>query len=395
MKRIHSYILVKISGWERERFINLCCKKGITLWNCQSDEESVTVRMTRKDFFKTRQIRRKKCHATVKIIKKRDVKYFLTRYRRNYSILTGFIIAFTLMFVQSRFVWDIEIDGNNVNTDSTVYKFLNEIGVEVGDKTSDIDTEMIEKRIKNELFGVTWVNVRLEGNVLKISMDESKADIIDVDDNKGQSIISLYDGTVESIITRSGTPLVKAGDEVHTGDVLVENKVTVPDDYEENIQEFSVDAEADIYIRTILSYDEELEAGYEDKIYTGKTMTTYGFDVGKYEINIGFPRRIKEYTKTVVNDNLRIGKKLSMPIDIRKTVLREYNTQECEYSRQEAEQYFVEKLGIFIKHLKENKVQINDYHVNIERSGDMYVFHADIEVVVPADSDLRKVKSSE
>ena len=111
MKRIHSYILVKISGWERERFINLCCKKGITLWNCQSDEESVTVRMTRKDFFKTRQIRRKKCHATVKIIKKRDVKYFLTRYRRNYSILTGFIIAFTLMFVQSRFVWNIEIDG--------------------------------------------------------------------------------------------------------------------------------------------------------------------------------------------------------------------------------------------------------------------------------------------
>ena len=53
------------------------------------------------------------------------------------------------------------------------------------------------------------------------------------------------------------------------------------------------------------------------------------------------------------------------------------------------------KVIIYAKHLNENKVQINDYHVNIERSGDMYVFHADIEAVVPADSDLRKVMSSE
>ena len=50
---------------------------------------------------------------------------------------------------------------------------------------------------------------------------------------------------------------------------------------------------------------------------------------------------------------------------------------------------------LFIKHLKENEVQINDYHVNIERSGDKYIAHADIDATVPADFDVRKVETSD
>lgn len=389
MKRIHNYIVIEISGWERERFVNLCCRHGVTLYNCQCEKEIIRTRITRKDYFQTRELRRK-CHVNIRVVKKHDIKFLFARYRRNYSIFAGFVAAFLLMFIASRFVWSIEIDGNHIYTQEAVLKFLEEQGVTTGDKVKDIDTENIEKVIKNELPQITWVNVRIEGNVLKVSIDESKADELKSENIDG-NIISEYSGIVEYIITRSGTPRVTVGDEVSEGDILVENILYVPDDYEENIQQFQTQAQADIFIRTHLSIEKELETSYVDKIYTGHRKTTYVLNINKYEISFGFPKHLKEYDRIVNDENIKIGNLIALPVTMQKITLNEYTECEYEYDDEEAESILNEKIDRIIKHLKQNKVQINDYHVNIERSGDKFIAHADIDVTVPADYDVRKV----
>ena len=273
-------------------------------------------------------------------------------------------------------------------------RFLNEHGISTGDKVKSIDTENIEKAIKDELAQVTWVNVRIEGNILKVSIDESKADELHSTTNDG-NIISGYSGVIEYIITRSGTPKVTVGDEVSEGDILVENTLYVPDDYEENIQQFQTQAQADILIRTQLSWDKEINAIYSDKIYTGRKMTTYVISIDKYEISLGFPRHLKEHDKVVNDENIKIGNLIALPVSVQKITLNEYKENETEYSEEEATAILSDKAERFIKHLKENKVQINDYHVNIERSGDKYIAHADIDATVPADFDVRKVETSD
>ena len=393
MKRIHNYIVIEISGWERERFVNLCCRRGITLYNCQCVKETIRARITRQDYFKTKELRRK-CHVHIKVVKKHDIEFLFARYRRNYSIIAGFATAFVLMFIASRFVWSIEFDGNYIYTDDSMRRFLKEHGISTGDKVKNIDTENIEKAIKNELSQVTWVNVRIEGNILKVSIDESKADELHSTTNDG-NIISGYSGVIEYIITRSGTPKVTVGDEVSEGDILVENTLYVPDDYEENIQQFQTRAQADILIRTQLSWDKEINAVYADKIYTGRKMTTYAISIDKYEISLGFPRHLKEYDKVVNEGNIKIGNLIALPVSVQKITLNEYKENEAEYSEEEAAAILNEKAERFIKQLKENEVQINDYHVNIERSGDKYIAHADIDATVPADFDVRKVETSD
>ena len=74
----------------------------------------------------------------------------------------------------------------------------------------------------------------------------------------------------------------------------------VPDDYEENIQQFQTQAQADILIRTQLSWDKEINAVYADKIYTGRKMTTYAISIDKYEISLGFPRHLKSMTRLLM-----------------------------------------------------------------------------------------------
>lgn len=392
MKGIHNYIVVEISGWERERFINLCCRRDIYFYNCRCVKDTIRACITRQDYFRTKELRRK-CHVHIKVLEKHDVRYILARYRRNYSIIAGFATAFILMLIVSSFVWSIEFDGNYIYTDETMIRFLMEHGVETGDKVKNIDTESIEKAIKDELPQITWVNARIEGNILKISIDESKADELDAA-IAGGNITAGYSGIVEYIVTRSGTPRVTIGDEVSQGDILVEDTVYVADDYEENIQEFKTQADADILIRTQLTFDKELEAVYADKIYTGRKMTTYTINVDKYEISIGLPRHLKECDRVVNNENLTLGN-LALPVSVQRVVLKEYTENEKEYSEAEAQDILNERVERFIKHLKENDVQIYDYHVNIERSGDKYAAHADIAAAVPADFDIRKVETSD
>ena len=104
---------------------------------------------------------------------------------------------------------------------------------------------------------------------------------------------------------------------------------------------------------------------------------------------------LKEYDKVVNEGNIKIGNLIALPVSVQKITLNEYKENEAEYSEEEAAAILNEKAERFIKHLKENEVQINDYHVNIERSGDKYIAHADIDATVPADFDVRKVETSD
>lgn len=144
-----------------------------------------------------------------------------------------------------------------------------------------------------------------------------------------------------------------------------------------------------------MSWDKEINAVYADKIYTGRKMTTYAISIDKYEISLGFPRHLKEYDKVVNDENIKIANLIALPVSVQKITLNEYKENETEYSEEEAAAILNEKAERFIKHLKENEVQINDYHVNIERSGDKYIAHGDIDATVPADFDVRKVETSD
>ena len=46
-ERIHNYIVDQISGWEQERFINLCCGRGL-LYNCRCVKKTIRARITRQ-----------------------------------------------------------------------------------------------------------------------------------------------------------------------------------------------------------------------------------------------------------------------------------------------------------------------------------------------------------
>ena len=75
------------------------------------------------------------------------------------------------------------------------------------------------------------------------------------------------------MITRKGVPVVKIGDEVNVGTVLVEGKVPIFDNDGNIVSYDYVDADADVTIRAEYPIHRKISRYYRHKNYTGNEYT--------------------------------------------------------------------------------------------------------------------------
>ncbi|MDD5828230.1 MAG: sporulation protein YqfD, partial [Lachnospira sp.] len=224
-----TYLLIKIEGEEKERFLNLCRHNNIGLWDIVIKDECIFAKIKRNDFLKIKNIRHK-AHIKIRVMKKRMLRYTFFKYRKHYAFALGIFIAAVFVKIMSLFIWNISFEGNSKYTDSTLRKYLNELDINTGILINDVDCDYIETSMRNNYFDITWVSSEIRGTRLVIHVKESDSDIIpddiisdssiDYDSVTADNLVASEDGNVVSIITRNGTPLVKAGDTVQKGDVL-------------------------------------------------------------------------------------------------------------------------------------------------------------------------------
>ena len=192
------------------------------------------------------------------------------------------------IYICSLFLFNITFSGNSNLTTPVLTRYLESIGVKNGCRTACIDCNDIEKKMREDFDEITWVAAAVKGNHLYISIKENDSFEGEIKSTEiPENIIASDDGTIESIITRSGTPLVKKGDNVEKGQVLVSGVVNICDDSGEVIAKRGVTADADVLIKTEMIYSDELSEKYENKVFTGKTRVNAVIRAGNYIISIG------------------------------------------------------------------------------------------------------------
>ena len=219
------YLQVRFWGRDVERYLNLCGRNDLLLWNVRRTAEGIVCCIAVEDYRESRPFLRKT--GTKSAIEKRaGLPFFLHRYRKRWLFALGCFLALGVLYLSSGFVWRIEIRGNSYISDEKILQLLEEHRWFYGSRIASVDTETLEKTLRNELTDIIWVSADLTGTCLTIDIKEN----LRWEDEVGQSeetlsggydLVSTADGVVSSIVTRSGTPKVKAGDEVKNGDVLI------------------------------------------------------------------------------------------------------------------------------------------------------------------------------
>ena len=221
IRLILGYVRVEIEGYYIEKFINICLDKKILIWKLKR-KTGVTLyfNIGIKDYKKLKEICRK-TNCKIKIRSKKGLPFFLHKYKKRKIFLIVLIVISIVIYASSKYVWNIQIEIEENKTLENINRDLSELGIKRGMKKNEIDTNKIITEIRLKRNDISWMGIDIKGTnvIVKIVKADDKPKILDK--NEYCNIVATKTGVVESIVAQNGTPLVKVGDTVQKGDILI------------------------------------------------------------------------------------------------------------------------------------------------------------------------------
>lgn len=384
LKYIRGYLRIRVWGFSPERFMNLCSNKDILLWDIVRDGEVYYMNITLKGFFSLRPIV-KKTGTRVAVLQRYGLPFFLPKLLKRKVFLAGLFLTVAFWIWSSAYIWNIELAGNYQITQDVFNRFLKENQVTEGMRKDQLDIETLEKEIRKQFPQVTWASARLEGTKLRIDIKENDAPIITEtkEETVGKDLVSQYEGTVVSVMVRSGVPVVAAGDTVENGTVLVEGRVPVYND-DGTVREYIyVDADADVVLEHTREFTASLSFDYIKKEYTGREKKRYYLRLGEKELRLPEDRPFLVYDSVIRESRPLVFQKLSIPVYTGSYTHREYQNVEYEYTLDEARTLLNQKISVYIASLEEKGVQIIEKDVKIDTTEGSWVVTGEFLVQEP------------
>ena len=386
MKWWSGYILVELSGYSPERLLNLCGYNGIELWELVCAEGNYRFYVRRSDFKQLVGFVRKSKTRLV-ILKKCGLPFWMRQRRKRWWFAAGILICGLLMYTLSLHIWEIDFDGNSYFTDELLQEALMESGYYAGMPASRIVCDDLEMMLRETYPEITWVSAQIRGTQLYIQIRENEG-ILTVEevDESPSDLVAAVDGVITSIITRNGTPVVKAGDTVTAGQILVKGVVELYNDSKEKIGEHFVRADADIQAQTVIPYEDRLSMEYPVKWYTGEQryQLAVSFWGHEFELDISelpWWQPFAVYDRVTTQKQVYLTEDLALPIRWQLTTLREYEEIRGIYSREQVIRMAEDNCAKFFANLCEKGVQIIEKNVGIDTMGNECVAQGTVTVI--------------
>lgn len=398
LRYLSGYVCVELTGYATERFLNLCTNHDIYIWNMSHEENTYTFCMRLDDFWQIRPLIRK-TRTKIRVKKKCGFPFFLYRYRKRKMFLLGFLLCIGIVYAFSCYVWNIEVCGNSTLSDDTVYRYLETEKIKVGTSKRQVDCEALEAKIRQHFSNVIWTSVRLEGTKLTVDVKENlitqEPQEKEETDEEAKDLVANKDAVILSIVTRNGTPKVKAGDKVKKGKALVLGRIDIYNDAKEIAGYRYCKADADIIARTAYPYSYEVPGMVSQKEYTGKEQKRYSFwyrkkYIGLYQKGISY----RLYDKETEKKQLCIMENFYLPFYIQTDIYREYRVKNHKIDKKEAKEMAADNLDLFLSKLEEKGLQIIEKNVMMNKEKNNYIFQGTVYTKEKLES-YRKTKKLE
>ncbi len=354
-----------VEGYYIERFINLCSNRKIVLWNLErKDNITLIANIDKKEFKRLKGIARKtKCR--VKIQNKIGLPFVVRKYKKRKIFLILILLIFLLIFSLSHFVWNIEVQSSENISKDEIILLAEQEGLKIGALKNSVDTKEVINKIRLERDDIAWVGIEIKGTnvIIKIEEADIKPEIIDEDEYC--NIVADSDGVITKISAGNGTPLVKEGDVVKKGDVLIAGYMEGKYTGRQYVHSIG-DVEAKVWHKnTQKVYYKETK-----KEETGNHENKYSVKINNFQINFNksIPK-FKKYDTIETTEKLKLFSNFYLPIEIIKYEYKEYNETPVIHSVEESKQIAIEKAEEELKKEVENK-EITDKKINVRTDKD-------------------------
>lgn len=227
MSNMNKRIYLEVSN-ELNRFIKKCIDNNINLYNITYKKDKIIVLIDVKDYLK---IKRLNYYSKIRVVKYDGLLNIKKIIKDNMFYISVIFLSFIWMNLLTNYIVDIEIihsnsgirrllkeelDKNNVKRFSLAYSF----------EELDNITKKILADNKNNL---EWVSIKKDGMKYIVRAEERiiKREVVS---DKPRDIVASKDAYITKVISSKGNVLVRQGEYVKKGTVLISGKITLYED---------------------------------------------------------------------------------------------------------------------------------------------------------------------
>lgn len=305
LRYIKGYVNVLFYGDAAERILNLCAKNRISLWGSRLKNGNIEANLYMKDFYRLKAIMFRS-GIRLKIQKKCGLPIKISKNKKRIGIVVGVLVFFCIIRFMSGYIWIIDVDGNKSVSRAEILQSCKEIGITSGVKKDSINPKSDRERLLMHTDKLAWASLNIEGCKLTVNVSEVKKDSAN---EEPQNLKAKADGIIEKIDVTSGNCVVKTGDTVKKGDLLVSGILEKAD----STKFISAKGEVTAKTKRIITVSGEFKKNITAK--TGKSKNKKVLRIFSLYIPLYLGQETDEYMASTRTKTLKIlGKNL--PIEI-------------------------------------------------------------------------------
>ena len=332
LRLILGYVRIEVEGYYIERFINICTNNKILIWNLKREKGVKLYLNIGINDFKKLGIIARKTNCKVKILRKRGIPFLLNRYKKRKIFAIFLILILVGIIIGSKYVWNVDISVKDNFKLENIEDDIKSLGIERGIKKDTIDTSKVINELRLKRDDIAWVGIDIEGTSVKVNIvkADKAPEIISNDDYS--NIVATKSGVIKKIVAQNGTAMVKEGDMVQKGDVLIagvmEGKYT-DTRYVHSLGE----------VEAVVSYSKSKEVKFKQQ-----KMKDTGKEENKYEIKFNNKTlklyknisKFTNYSSTINEKQLKFFGNFYLPIYLTVINNKEQEREEKNYTLDEA-----------------------------------------------------------
>ena len=368
---VRGYVELEASGAFPERLLNLCAQEQTRFWRLQwNDETSFVFRVYYQDLDRVKKLAdRAMCTLTERSRGGGGVA--AVNLMKRWGFVAGLALCLLAATVLSRFIWVIEVTGNETVSTAAILSQLRRVGVRPGAYGPAIPQREAANDALLGLPGLSYLAINVYGARAEVIVREADEPPEVVDESVPADMVAAADGIIEEIQPESGRAMFADGDVVTRGEVLITGDMAL---YETGAQAPSgrmlVRAAGLVRARTWRTLEETMPLTAMVKEYTGEEVSRYDLEIlwGRWEIFKNSSISDTRYDKiTKTTPLVLFGAEL--PARITATTLRGYTLKEEPIDRAAAEAELRELLSAQLDRLmaeRNGEVLRADYVTRVE-----------------------------
>lgn len=325
------YRTLRIVASSAGEVMNLCRSRGFVYWNLRFCGEHICLDASPLTAKKLLCACRE--HGISAVAENaRGLPSLLWRYRHRWGLAVGAVCFAAIIFASSRVLWGIRVDGNSTVSDEEVLAELRASGLSLGCSLSELDTEVVENLVLIHSDEISWISVNLIGTVAHVELREVEEIVPEEPTYDAANLVASRGGTIEMLEDVRGNVMVKPGDVVSEGELLVGGLY----DTAYGGLRYRC-AGGKVYARTEYDFLVEIPKKTEQKRYTGRKKVEKSLIFFEKEIKFfGNSRNLPPTCDTIeMVEYLSLSDDAVLPFGIRTVSYREYELVETERSESE------------------------------------------------------------